>query len=166
MGIPELCKQIYYKSTGYSYTHLGRMFLRMFVGLMMMQFGIRQIYEFDLLSQTFPSVMGMTPETSMIVMTVIEIFCSLCIMLGFLTRLMIVPPFIAMIIAQYYFLVTTSHTVSYDLLWNQNGYLPMMFMGIYFFLLLVGPGKISVDYFLSLHLIHNDDMSESELEEV
>ena len=42
----------------------------------------------------------------------------------------------------------------------------MMFIGIYFFILLVGPGKISADYFLSLHIIHTDNKSESELEEV
>ena len=41
-----------------------------------------------------------------------------------------------------------------------------LFLGIYFFILLVGPGKISVDYFLSLYLLHSNDESESELEEV
>ena len=51
--------------------------------------------------------------------------------------------------------------------WQSQGFLPIMFLGIYFFILLVGPGKISVDYFLSLHLIHSDDKSEDEeLEEV
>ena len=41
-----------------------------------------------------------------------------------------------------------------------------MFLGIYFFIFIVGPGKISIDYFLSLHLLHSDNKSESELEEV
>ena len=50
--------------------------------------------------------------------------------------------------------------------WAMPGYLPVMFMGIYFFIILVGPGKISIDYFLSLHLLHTDNKSESELEEV
>lgn len=50
--------------------------------------------------------------------------------------------------------------------WDKPGYLPVMFMGIYFFILLVGPGKISVDYFLSLHIIHSENQSEGELEEV
>ena len=51
--------------------------------------------------------------------------------------------------------------------WQQQGFLPVMFLGIYFFLLLVGPGKISIDYFMSLHLIHSEDRSEDEeLEEV
>ena len=57
-------------------------------------------------------------------------------------------------------------TPSYMITWAMPGYLPIMFMGIYFFIILVGPGKISIDYFLSLHLLHTDNKSESELEEV
>jgi len=55
---------------------------------------------------------------------------------------------------------------TYDISWTQPVYIPILFMGIYFFILLVGPGKISVDYFLSLHFIHTDNQSEAELEEV
>ncbi len=86
-------------------------------------------------------------------------------MIGFCTRLMVIPPFIAMILAEHYLLGKTAEA-SYLISWSQPGYLPIMFMGIYFFILLVGPGKISVDYFLSLHFIHSDNQSESELEEV
>ena len=86
-------------------------------------------------------------------------------MLGFCTRLMALPPFLAMMFAEYHLLVTAGGE-SYDIDWMQTGYLPVMFMGIYFFIMLVGPGKISVDYFLSLHFIHSGNQSESELEEV
>ena len=71
-----------------------------------------------------------------------------------------------MVIAEYHILHDTVSTLPYLLDWFQEGYLPIMFLGIYFFLLLVGPGKISVDYFLSLHIIHSDNQSESQLEEV
>ena len=87
-------------------------------------------------------------------------------MCGFLTRLMIIPPFIAMLFAEYYILHNISPEAPYMLQWDHIGYLPIMFLGIYFFLMLVGPGKISVDYFLSLHIIHTDNKSERELEEV
>lgn len=161
----NLIKKLYILSTGYSYTHMGRLFLRLFVGVMMMQFGLRQIACFDQSVACFPAVAGMSPATSMTVLIVIEILCSLFIMCGFLTRVMTIPPFIAMIIAEY-FLLNTSPEASYMISWNQPGYLPMMFMGIYFFILLVGPGKISVDYFVSLHFLHSNDHSEDELEEV
>ncbi len=162
-GLP---KEIYIKTTGYSYTHLGRLFLRLFVGIMLLQFGIRQIGDFDVLAPTFPSIMGLGPDLCLNILIWIEIICSIFIMVGFITRLMIIPPFIAMIVAEQYLLSEVATTAPYLISWEQPGYLPIMFLGIYFFLLLVGPGKISVDYFLSLHLLHSSDHSEDELEEV
>lgn len=159
-------KRTYFKATGYSYTNLGRLFLRLFVGIMLMQFAIRQIDTFDSLKELFPGVIGMTGHASLIVMICIELVCSFFIMWGFLTRLMIIPPFVAMILAEYHLLHDYIHESAYLVDWQQPAYVPIMFMGIYAFLLLVGPGKISVDYFLSLHIIHTENKSEGELEEV
>ncbi|MDE6271710.1 MAG: DoxX family protein [Muribaculaceae bacterium] len=167
MKITEIIKTIYIRMTGYSYTNLGRLFLRLFIGIMMIQFGVRQIANFDSLGGGFPSVMGMSSEWSLGVFIGIEMVCSIFIMFGFLTRLMTLPPFIAMVIAEFYLLHCALNEASYLLTWQSQGFLPVMFLGIYFFILLVGPGKISVDYFLSLHLIHSADKSEDEeLEEV
>lgn len=162
----NLFKKIYIQTTGYSYTNMGRLFLRLFVGIMLMQFGIRQINNFEAAKTIFPDVLCMSPETSLTLMIIIELGCSLFIMAGFLTRIMTVPPLLAMTIAEYHLLHDTVKEAPYMLEWTQVGYLPIMFIGIYFFILLVGPGKISVDYFLSLHFIHSDNHSESELEEV
>ena len=159
-------KRIYFKSTGYSYANMGRLFLRLFIGIMMMQFGVRQIVHFDELKEIFPTVIGMTSHATLIVMICIEIVCSTFIMFGFLTRIMIIPPFVSMVLAEYYILHDYLREAAYLLDWQQIGYVPILFMGIYFFLLLVGPGKISVDYFLSLHIIHTENKSEGELEEV
>lgn len=161
----NIFKQIYIKSSGYSYTNMGRLFLRLFVGVMLMQFGVRQLFNFEYACQNFPDFMNIDPEAGLIIMIIIEIFCSLCIMVGFCTRLMVIPPFLAMIFAETY-LLQSAHEASYMISWGHPGYLPIMFTGIYFFILLVGPGKISVDYFLSLHFLHSDDQSEEELEEV
>lgn len=166
MRFVEVIKKIYIQTTGYSYTNLGRLFLRLFVGIMLLQFGIRQLAHFYDMQHTFPAVFGMSPETSLVVMICIEIICSMFIMFGFMTRIMIVPPFISMVVAEYVLLHDYVKEASYLLSWHQQGYLPVMFLGIYFFLLLVGPGKISVDYFLSLHFIHSGNKSEEELEEV
>ncbi|MDE6512375.1 MAG: DoxX family protein, partial [Muribaculaceae bacterium] len=150
---------------GYSYTHLGRLFLRLFVGIMLLQFGIRQIGDATTLQDSFPAVLGMSSEASLWTMICIEIGSSLFIMAGFLTRIMILPPFIAMTMAAYH-LIHVAAKAPYMFSWEQDAYLPIMFLGIFFFLILVGPGKISVDYFLSLHLLHSSDHSEDELEEV
>lgn len=159
-------KKIYIRTTGYSYTNMGRLFLRLFVGIMMMQFGIRQLSNFDAAKAMFPSILGIDPGVVLVLMISIEIGCSLFIMAGFMTRIMTVPPFISMIVAEYYILHDLVSQAPYMLSWSQQGYVPIMFLGIYFFIMLVGPGKISVDYFLSLHFIHTNDHSESELEEV
>lgn len=161
----NIFKQAYVKTTGYSYTHMGRLFLRLFVGLMLMQFGLRQWMGFEYYSEIFPNVLGLDPSAGLTVMIVIEMVCSLFIMAGFCTRLMVLPPFVAMIFCEIY-LLGRAHEASYLISWSNPVYLPVMFMGIFFFILLVGPGKISVDYFLSLHFIHSDNESESELEEV
>lgn len=161
----NIFKQIYIRTTGYSYTNMGRLFLRLFVGVMLMQFGLRQIYNFDASAAVFPPTLGMDPATSLTVIIVIEIVCAFFIMIGFCTRLMTLPPFVAMMLAEYHLLSSASQA-PYMISWTQPAYLPIMFMGIFFFILLVGPGKISIDYFLSLHFIHTDNQSEAELEEV
>lgn len=166
LSFSGLMKRTYFRFTGYSYTNLGRLFLRLFIGIMLMQFGIRQIAHFDRVHELFPPVFGMDSETSLIIMISIEVICSLFIMIGFLTRVMIIPPFLAMLVAEYYLLHNYVTEATYLIDWHQQGYLPIMFLGVYFFLILVGPGKISVDYFLSLHIIHSENKSEGELEEV
>jgi len=155
-------KRFYMRTTGYSYANMGRLFLRLFVGIMLLQFGLRQLSEFDVLRYSFPSVMCMSSEVSLIVMMSIEIVCSIFIMFGMFTRLMCIPPFLAMAVAEYYLLSDALSPAPYELSWQQTGYLPVMFMGIYFFLALVGPGKLSVDYFLSLQIIHSEDCNEDE----
>lgn len=167
MNITTLIKKLYIRSCGYSYANLGRLFLRLFVGIMLIQFGVRQILLFDQLSGDFPTVLGMSSEAALTVMICIEILCSVFIMFGFLTRLMTIPPFLALCVAEYHLLHDSLKEATYLLSWQSEGYLPIMFLGIYFFILLVGPGKISVDYFVSLYLIHSENKNENEeLEEV
>lgn len=165
-SLSKTIKRTYFRFTGYSYTNLGRLFLRLFVGIMLMQFGVRQIAHYYEMCDIFPAVLGMTSSASLVAMIAVEVICSAFIMVGFLTRFMIIPPFVAMIVAEYHLLHDYVADAAYLLDWQQQGYLPIMFLGIYFFLLLVGPGKISVDYFLSLHIIHSENKSEGELEEV
>lgn len=163
----NLLADSFVKGTGYAYSNMGRLFLRLFVGVMFFQFGIRQLLNFQSVVQTFPSVMGMGNEVSLIVMIVIELLCSLLIMVGFMTRLATIPPIITMIIAEHYILTTLIHTPPYSILDTQPGYLPVMFIGIYCFILLAGPGKISLDYFISLFIINRRGRDEkAELEEV
>lgn len=163
MGFASMCHQIYFKSTGYSYTHLGRLFLRMFIGIMLAQFGVRQL-AYPGIDISAEGIQYVSYDLHTWLIITVELICSFCIMIGFLTRLMILPPFILMICSAYkcwetYMSVGTQ--ISFDILC-----IPFMFMGVYMFLLVVGPGKISVDYFYSLYLINRQKGSEEDLEVV
>ena len=57
---------LFLRLTGYTYTNLGRLFMRLFVGIMLLQFGIRHLVNFDLLSDTFPAVFSMSSTTSLV----------------------------------------------------------------------------------------------------
>ncbi|MBD5250284.1 MAG: DoxX family protein [Barnesiella sp.] len=159
---------IYLNSIGRSFPNMGRLFLRLFVGVMMMQFGIRHLVNFNMLCTDFPTVLNMSPMCSLIIMIIIELGCSLLIMVGFLTRMSVIPPMVAMIAAEYYILHDMVPQLPvHGLDSTDPGYLPIMFIGIYLFLLIVGPGKISLDYFISLYIIDRNGKSEEEvLEEV
>lgn len=162
MSFTQFCRKFYFKTTGYSYTNLGRMFIRLFVGVMMMQFGVRGIIDHAQLSPAETHWLW-GAEGLPLTIYIIEITCSFFIMIGFLTRIMIVPLFVLMIIfCSCGFHAPLSMQVS-----AAESVVPFLFLGIYFFLLLVGPGKISVDYFFALYLIDKEDGNEIyELEEV
>lgn len=166
--IADLLSRLFIRFTGYTYSNMARLFLRLFVGIMFMQFGIRHLVNFNALSADFPTIFELSSPTCLIIMIIIEIFCSLLIMIGFLTRLMTIPPIISMIVAEYYIVHNLlPHSSLYGLDSTQPGYLPIMFIGIYLFILLAGPGKISLDYFISIFIIGRQGRDEKEeLEEV
>lgn len=168
MKISDILSRLFLRFTGYTYSNMARLFLRLFVGVMFMQFGIRHLVNFTELCADFPTVLGISSEASLILMIIIELVCSLLIMAGFLTRLATIPPIIAMIAAEYYILHDLlPHSLIHGLTWDQPGYLPIMFIGIYLFILFAGPGKISLDYLISLFIISREGRDEKEeLEEV
>ena len=142
---------------------MGRMFLRLFVGLMLAQFGIRQLMgsgpEFSV---------GMVPYVEyglpLWLVIVVELVCSFCIMIGLFTRVMSLPPFVLMIVSACKLTVLSGSMGATPV---AILCIPFMFMGVYMFIFLVGPGKISVDYFYSLYLISRDhNGKEEDLEEV
>ncbi len=153
---------MFVRCTGYTYSNMARLFLRLFVGVMFMQFGIRQLMEFHILSTVYPTVLGMEPSTGLAIMIAIEIICSLMIMVGFLTRIAVIPPIATMVAAVCFAMQGNLPQGGVYCLDNATQpYLPMMFIGIYLFILLAGPGKISLDYFISIFLISRHGKNES-----
>lgn len=146
--------RIFVRLTGYTYSNLGRLFIRLFVGVMFLQFGIRHLVHYSELSTTFPTVWGVAPVVALNTMICIELVCSLMIMTGFLTRLATLPPIVSMVVAEYYILHDMLPDLPvYGLDSTDPGYLPIMFIGIYLFILIAGPGRISLDYFITNYLV-------------
>lgn len=142
-------KNLFLYSAGHTYSNLSRLFLRLFTGIMFLQLCIRQMLNFDKILPTFDGFLGMSPEASMTVLVVVELLCAVCIMLGLLTRLAVLFPLGLMLVAENIFMST--NTVVPNQLFNFEPGYPVMFIGVFVFLLLAGPGKISLDYIIAAH---------------
>lgn len=142
-------KSLFLYSAGHTYSNLSRLFLRLFTGIMFLQLCIRQLYNFDAIVNTHQGIMGLSPEGTITVLLVIELICAVCIMLGFLTRLAVLFP-LGLMIAIEHAIMSSSETITSQLFNFQPGY-PVMFIGIFVYLLLAGPGKISLDYIIAAH---------------
>lgn len=161
----KLIKRMFLWSAGLTFTNMARLFIRLFTGVMFMQFGIRQIAHYNELAPSFCPVLGMSGETALLVMILIEIICSTLIILGLFTRFAIIPPFISMVIAEHVIMQYYSAEGVTQLYSMQAGFLPIMFMGIFIFMMIAGPGKISLDYIISVNMTSIDEKGEAEAKE-
>ena len=153
-----MLKRLFLYSVGYTYSNLSRLFLRLFTGVMFLQLCVRQMLHFDEIVPEFQGIMGLSPEFSATALLVVELLCAAFIILGVLTRLAVLPPIAIMCVAER--VIQTSASTGTDQLFNfQPGY-PVMFLGIFVYFLLAGPGKISLDYVISAHLSEPSDDDE------
>jgi putative oxidoreductase len=148
-------KNLFLYSAGHTYSNLSRLFLRLFTGIMFLQLCIRQMLSFEQIVPTFQGFLGMSPEMSMTVLVALELLCAVCIMLGLLTRLAVLFPMALMLVAEN-IIMSSPDSITNQLFNFQPGY-PVMFIGIFVFLLLAGPGKISLDYIIAAHFTESAD---------
>ena len=145
----DFFKKLFLYSVGHTYSNLSRLFLRLFTGIMFLQLCIRQLLNFDAIVSAQQGIMGLPPEVTITTLLVIELLCAVCIMLGFLTRLAVLFPLGLMLVAEN-IVMSSGESVTNQLFNFQPGY-PVMFIGIFIYLLLAGPGKISLDYIIAAH---------------
>lgn len=87
----------------------------------------------------FPSVLGMSPEVSLSLAVFAEVGCSLALLLGFVTRLAVIPLMITMLVA-----VFNIHAAdAFD-----KKELAVQYLLVYVILLIAGGGRYSVDFYL------------------
>lgn len=87
----------------------------------------------------FPPVLGLSPELSLGLVVFAEVICSILILLGFVTRLAVVPLAITMLVAAFYIHAADPFAKQEPALY---------YLLVYIVLFFTGSGKYSFDYLL------------------
>lgn len=110
--------------------------LRLGTGLLMMNHGYDKLIHFGSMHSKFMNFMGIGTSLSLALLIFAEFFCSIFLVLGLFTRLATIPLIVAMSVALF-----KAHNAEIF----GKGELPALYLTVYIVLLLIGPGKISVD---------------------
>lgn len=121
--------------------------LRFLFGLLLMSHGIQKWAEFESLSTVFPDPLGIGSVFSLTLAIFAELFCSIFFIVGFFYRLVMIPMMITLGIT--FFVI---HNGSITL----GGELAFIYLTIFIILYVTGPGKFSIDYFISQSIAHNN----------
>jgi len=121
--------------TAFSF-NLATLLLRFALGILMIVHGYDKLVHFNAYKLTFFNFLHLGQTVSLSLSIFAEFFCALFLMIGLFTRLTVIPLIINMIVAVFF--VHNSDFFG-------QGERATLFLAGYFALLLVGPGKASVD---------------------
>ncbi len=110
--------------------------LRITVGALMLNHGYNKLVHFADMQPKFINFLGLGNTVSLSMVIFAEFFCSVFLLLGLFTRLACIPLIIAMGVA----LWKAHHFEVFG-----DGEKAALYLGAYITLLLVGPGKASLD---------------------
>lgn len=114
----------------------GLLFIRVFVGGVMLLRGIGKAQNYNYIVDTFPDIWGMGSATSLAVVTIVEILFSALLVIGFMTRTSSVILALGMLAAS---------VMSYTEGSMINTEVFVLYLGIYVFIAISGAGVYSVD---------------------
>ncbi len=125
-------------STKYSATafDVATLFLRLASGVLMMSHGYAKLIHFSEYKEKFMNFMGLGQTMSLLLVVFAEFFCALFIALGLFTRFAVIPLIIAMCVALF-----KAHNSDFF----GDGEKAALYIAAFVTLLLVGPGRFSVD---------------------
>jgi putative oxidoreductase len=112
------------------------LFMRLSFGILLMNHGYGKLTHFNETAQHMPPLFGMSGTVTTALVVFAEFFCSLFVILGLFTRMACIPILICM---------------GYALFKSNNGDFfghgesAALYLAGFFVLLIVGPGKVSVD---------------------
>ena len=64
-------RKLFVAEAYWSYSNLSRFFIRVFAGVMFLQFGVRQMANYDFFVQHFPNMLGLGSVTTLNIMITI-----------------------------------------------------------------------------------------------
>ena len=108
---------------------IGILFFRLVIGVLMLTHGFAKLSNFEMMSSQFPDILGIGSQWNLI--------------LVIFTRLATIPLIITMLVA-----IFVAHASDPFAMKE----MPVLYLAIYFFVLIVGSGKFSVDYLLNRKL--------------
>ena len=115
---------------------VATLILRLGSGVLLMHHGYDKLIHFGTMQNTFTNFMGIGSSLSLSLDIFAEFFCALFVALGLFTRLSTIPIIIAMSVA--FFQAHKGDIFG-------KGELSALFLTAFLVILLVGPGKVSVD---------------------
>ena len=110
--------------------------LRLALGILMMMHGYNKLVHFADMQHKFMNFLGLGSTLSLILVIFAEFFCSLFLILGLFTRLATIPLIIATCV-----MIFKAHNGD---IFGEGEHAALYLSG-YLVLLLIGPGRISVD---------------------
>jgi len=125
-------------STNYSPAifNMAIFLLRLVFGVLIMKHGYDKLVHFSEIKVTFLNFLSLGKTTSLLMTVFAEFFCGLFILLGLFTRLASIPLIICMAVAL--FKVHNGDIFG-------DGASATLYLGAFLVLLMIGPGKVSVD---------------------
>ena len=132
-------KTLFIRSLSWCYADLASLVLRISFGILMIPHGYFKLTNFDEIVGEFMNFLGMGSTASLWLAIVVEIFCSVLLIIGLVTRLAIIPLLITAIV-----IVFVAHHG--DIFGEAAG--GFYYLLAYTAILLLGSGKYSVDYLI------------------
>ena len=125
----------YLRGRGVSFVIL---FVRIFFGALFLMHGLDKMMNFSQLSETFPSVLGLGSYTTLMLSIFCEFACSIFLIVGMLTRIVLIPMIVSMAVA--FFDIHDG--------FMPEGELSLIYLIVFIVLFITGPGRYSADYLI------------------
>ena len=116
--------------------------IRLFFGILFFMHGLDKMTNFNELSYTYPSVLGFGSYMTLMLSIFCEFACSMFLMVGLVTRVVLIPMAIAMAVA--FFDIHDGMM--------PEGELALIFLIVFVVLFITGPGRYSIDYLIDMNV--------------